>query len=145
MTTAQYVATIDRLRALAFPARRGRPDTGTGGSGYHLVVLGGGEVFPVHGDAGAPEAEGDQLGAEHEALVSVLDARWGEAQMFSLWSMLTRRMSGEEIPDPWGELCAIVPSLSLWRAEGRWIAVGVQGEQGEGPGLIVVVTDVDPP
>ncbi|MCX4728014.1 hypothetical protein [Streptomyces sp. NBC_01306] len=147
MTTAQYVATIDRLRTRAFPARHGWSDTGPGGPGYHLAALITRDTLLGAEDDAAPEGEAeDQLGAEYEALVAVLDARWGEAQTFSLWSMLTRRMEGEEIPEPWAELCTTAPSLHLWRAEGRWIAIGaVRESQEQGARLMVAVTDVDPP
>ncbi|WP_328324128.1 MULTISPECIES: hypothetical protein [unclassified Streptomyces] len=147
MTTAQYVATIDRLRTLAFPARRGWSDTGPGGPGYHLAALITRDPLLGGDDAAAPEVQAeDQFGAEYEALVAVLDARWGEARMFSLWSMLTRRMAGEDIPEPWDELCTTMSALHLWRAEGRWIAIGaVQGSQEQEVQLIAAVTDVDPP
>ncbi|MFJ5290615.1 MULTISPECIES: hypothetical protein [unclassified Streptomyces] len=148
MTTAQYVSTIDRLRARAFPARPGWSDTGRGGPGYHLAALITREALPTGGDAApVPDVQADdQIGAEREALLAVLDARWGEAQTFSLWSMLARRMEGEEIPEPWDELCTTMSSLHLWKAEDRWIAVGaVQGGQDQEVRLIVAVTDVDPP
>ncbi|WP_327298919.1 MULTISPECIES: hypothetical protein [unclassified Streptomyces] len=147
MTTAQYVATIDRLRTRAFPTRRGWSDTGPGGPGYHLAALITRDTLLGRGGTSAPEAQAeDQFGADYEALVAVLDARWGEAQAFSLWSMLTRRMEGEEIPEPWDELCTTMSSLHLWRAEERWIAVGaVHGSQEHEAQLVAAVTDVDPP
>ncbi|WP_406141810.1 hypothetical protein [Streptomyces sp. NBC_01089] len=144
MTTAQYVAAIDRLRARAFPVQRGWSDTGPCGPGFHLTTLISGDAPSGADDpvAEAVEEAEDQFAAESEALVAVLDARWGEAQMFSLWSMLARRMEGEEIPEPWDELCTTVAALHLWKAEGRWIATGaVRG----GDRLVAVVTDVDPP
>ncbi|NDZ80821.1 hypothetical protein G3I19_20260 [Streptomyces sp. SID10853] len=144
MTTAQYVAAIDRLRARAFPAQRGWSDTGLCGPGFHLMALIAGGAPSGAGDpvTEAVEEAEDQVAAELGALVAVLDARWGETQIFSLWSMLTRRMEGEEIPEPWDELCTTVPALHLWQTEGRWIAIGaVRG----GDGLVAVVTDVDPP
>ncbi|MFE2374222.1 hypothetical protein [Streptomyces sp. NPDC059398] len=162
MTTAQYVATIDRLRARAFPLRRGWSDTGPGGPGYHLAVLV--SCDALSGGGRGPEA-GDQFRAEYEGLVAVLDSRWGEAQVCSLWSMLTRRLEGEEIPEPWDELCTTMSFLHLWRAEERWIAIGaVEGAAAGTPEaqaarelrkipecdkqelrLVVVVTEVDPP
>jgi hypothetical protein len=147
MTTAQYVATIDRLRARASPSRRGWSDAGPGGPGYRLAVLIAWDGLLGGEDALAPEAQAeDQFAAEYEALVGVLDARWGEAQALSLWSILTRRMEGEEIPEPWDELCATMSSLHLWRADHRWIVIGaVRESQEQELRLVVVVTDVDPP
>ncbi|WP_328316208.1 hypothetical protein [Streptomyces sp. NBC_00388] len=155
MTTAQYVAVIDRLRARAFPVRPGWSDTGRGGPGYHLAALVTCDALLSGEDDAAPEGA-DQLAAECEALVGLLGTRWGEAQTFSLWSMLVRYRGGEEIPPPWDELCTTMSSLCLWRADGRWIGVGAvpggapQGAAaGADPGqesqLVAVVTDVDPP
>lgn len=155
MTSAQNLATMDRLRVRAFPAQRGGADleggagTGIGGPGYHLVALSCGEDSGGEEDASpagtAAQAE-EQYAAECEALASVLDARWGPSQMFSLWSLQTRRLDGEEIAEPWRELCGSTPYLHLWRVEDRWVALGVSRWDGE-PGLrlMAVITEIDPP
>ncbi|MGW7052424.1 hypothetical protein [Streptomyces sp. NPDC054887] len=145
MSTARYLALIDLLRAREFPARRGRSDSGFSGPGYHTAALrAAGE--PADEDAVNRLLAREQCVAEHDALVAVLGGRWGEPQVFSLWSVLERSIRGEDIPAPWDELSAGFGSLHLWRTDGRWIALGLALED-EGPAyeLAVVVTDVDPP
>ncbi|MGW7200174.1 hypothetical protein [Streptomyces chryseus] len=145
MSTARYLALIDLLRSREFPARRRRTETGFSGPGYHTVELSAaGE--PAGEDAAERVEAREQCVAEHDALVAVLGERWGEAQVFSLWSLLERSIGGEAVPAPWDELSAGFDSLHLWRADGRWIAVGLALEA-EGPSyaLAAVVTGIDPP
>ncbi|GGX17229.1 hypothetical protein [Streptomyces chryseus] len=146
MSTARYLALIDDLlRTREFPAQRRRTATGFSGPGYHTAELSGaGE--PGGEDAAERVEAREQCVAEHDALVAVLDGRWGEAQVFSLWSLLERSIGGEAVPAPWDELSAGFDSLHLWRADGRWIAVGLALEA-EGPSyaLAAVVTGIDPP
>lgn len=72
---------------------------------------------------------------------------WGSApQTFSLMSLLLREAGGEELPEPWDLLGRGVPELNLWRVDGRWIAIGVSGQQEDHERtLVVVVTVTDPP
>ncbi|OAR27247.1 hypothetical protein A8W25_03010 [Streptomyces sp. ERV7] len=145
MTTARHLDVIDLLRVRDFPAERGRSGAITSGPGYHLVELSTSEDF--WDDDGSRRVEvQEQYEAECEALAALLSARWGAAQMFSLWSVLTRGMEGEEIAEPWDELSNSVPYLHLWRADGRWVAVGVSQWDTELEfQLMAVVTEVDPP
>ncbi|MFF8831567.1 hypothetical protein [Streptomyces sp. NPDC015131] len=145
MTTARHLATIDRLRTLPFPARPGRTDAGSGGAGHHLAELATSEDF-WEDDGTRREAAEEQYEAERDALAVVLTARWGEPQMFSLWSLFERGARGEELPEPWGTLSQSVPDVHLWRVEERWIALGVSQWDGELPfQLLAVITEVDPP
>ncbi|MFD5101719.1 hypothetical protein [Streptomyces albidochromogenes] len=145
MSTARYLALIDLLRTREFPAQRRRTETGFSGPGYHTVELSAAEE-PAGEDAADRVEARERCVAEHDALVAVLDGRWGEAQVFGLWSLLERSIGGEAVPAPWDELSAGFDSLHLWRADGRWIAVGLALEA-EGPSyaLAAVVTGIDPP
>lgn len=139
MTTAQQLAVIELLRARAFPAERGFTEVGMSGPGYHLA-----ELFRGDGTADA-----DQHGAEYTALTGILTARFGEPQYVSLWSVRTRVVEGEEIPEPWRELSGGPEYLHLWRSERRWLAVGAAGDAGDDEEqpfrIVVAVTEIDPP
>lgn len=145
MTTARHLATIDLLRSRPFPGQRGRSDAGDSGPGYHVAELSTSEDF-WEDDGTRRELVEEQYEAERDALAVVLGARWGEPHIFSLWSLQERGMEGEEIPEPWSVLAASVPDVHLWRAEERWIALGVSQWDKELPfQLLAVVTEVDPP
>ncbi|WP_175409442.1 hypothetical protein [Streptomyces sp. TRM64462] len=144
MTTARYLATIDRLRFHPFPGRRGRSDVGDSGPGYHIAELSTSEEFWE--DRSRLELVAEQYEADRDALSALLTARWGAPRVFSLWSVFRRASDGEPIPEPWDALSNHVPDLHLWRADGRWIALGVSQWDSELPfQLLAVVTDVDPP
>ncbi|MFC5802881.1 hypothetical protein [Streptomyces formicae] len=145
MTLARHVATIDLLRSRPFPAEPGRSDVGACGPGFHLAELTMSDGFWE--DRSMGEAVEEQCEAEREALALLLSERWGEAQVFSLASLLARAVDGgEEIPEPWGTLSNSVPDVHLWRADGRWIALGVSQWGSELPfQLVAAVTDADPP
>ncbi|MER8000402.1 hypothetical protein ACWEJP_05335 [Streptomyces sp. NPDC004749] len=145
MTTAQHLAVIERLRARAFPARRGPSDVGTSGPGYHLAELArGGGLGDDDGTRRADEA--DQFDAEHAALAEILTLRFGEPWYMSTWSVQVRGGEGEEIPEPWRELSGGPRFLYLWRVEDRWLAVGLAEADEERPfRLLAVVTATDPP
>ncbi|MCK8678554.1 MULTISPECIES: hypothetical protein [Streptomyces] len=138
MTTARHLATIDRLRALPFPRAPGPAAVGEGGGpGYHLA-----ELRTTEERYAAEE----QYAAERDALAVLLGARWGAPQAFSLWSLLARAAEQEEIPEPWATLSRRVPDVDLWRADDRWIAIGVCRWYEDQPcRLVVAVTTVDPP
>ncbi|MER7110699.1 hypothetical protein [Streptomyces sp. NPDC000229] len=145
MTTARHLATIDQLRSLPFPAESGRTALGYSGVGYHIVELTTSEDF-WDDDGTRREIVEDQYEAERDALATLLTARWGEPQVFSLWSVFDRSMAGEEIPDPWGGLSQSVPDVHLWRVEEHWIALGVSQWDKELPfQLVAAVTETDPP
>ncbi|GAA3368686.1 hypothetical protein GCM10020367_08030 [Streptomyces sannanensis] len=135
MATAAYLATIARLRARPFPA----------GRGYHLAELSTSEDFWEDDGTRRREAE-EQYEAECEALAAALAERWGEPQMFSLWSVFVRGMEGEEIPEPWAGLSNSVPHLYLWRVGPHWIALGVSQWDKELPfQLLAAITETNPP
>ncbi|MFG3509555.1 hypothetical protein ACGF5F_29095 [Streptomyces sp. NPDC047821] len=145
MTTARHLTAIDRLLSLPFPGAFGRTDRGCSGVGYHLVDLATSEDF-WDDDGTRREIVEEQYEAERDALAVLLTARWGEPQVFSLWSVFDRGMSGEDIPDPWDALSQSVPDVHLWRADGRWIALGVAQGDTELPfQLVAAVTETDPP
>ncbi|WP_455359542.1 hypothetical protein [Streptomyces sp. SYSU K21746] len=145
MTTAPHLATIDLLRTREFPSTRGRSDVGSSGPGYHLAELSTSEEFWEDDGTGRAAAE-DQYAAECAALAQVLSVRWGEPQVFSLWSLLVRGTEGEQIPEPWDQLSGTVAHVHLWRVEERWLALGVAQWDRELPfQLIAAITAVDPP
>ncbi|MEV4920733.1 hypothetical protein AB0K47_28485 [Streptomyces tirandamycinicus] len=144
MTIARHLATIDLLRSRPFPVRAGRSDVGSSAPGYHTAELSTSEEF--WDDRSPLEVAGDQYEAEREALAAVLSARWGPPQIFSLRSVLIRSVEEEHIPEPWAMLSASVPDVHLWRADGRWVVLGVSKWGTELPyQLLAVVTEVDPP
>ncbi|MET9518137.1 hypothetical protein [Streptomyces sp. NPDC002994] len=145
MSTARYLALIDLLRAQEFPAQRRRSATGFSGPGYHTAQLSAADELE-DADAAQRLEMREQCVAEYEALLAVLGGKWGEPQVFSLWSVLERSILGDEIPAPWDELSAGFDLVHIWRADGRWVAVGLAGEN-EAPSyeLLAVVTEVDPP
>ncbi|MEV0965079.1 hypothetical protein AB0J25_21255 [Streptomyces sp. NPDC049910] len=144
MTTARHLATIELLRSRPFPVRPGRSEVGGSAPGYHTAELSTSEEF--RDDRSHMEAVGEQFEAEREALAGVLSTRWGPPQVFSLGSMLARSVGEEHIPEPWAMLSASVPDVHLWRADGRWVVLGISKWDTELPyQLLAVVTEVDPP
>ncbi|MEU8528494.1 MULTISPECIES: hypothetical protein [Streptomyces] len=145
MTAARHLATLDLLRTRAFPDRRGRSDVGESGPGFHVAELSTSDDFRDD-DGSCREDVEEQWEAEREGLALLLTVRWGEPQVFSLDSLLTRGFAGEHIPDPWDLLCNAVPDVHLWRVDGRWIVLGVAYGDKEMPlRLVAAVTTVDPP
>ncbi|MFC9802060.1 hypothetical protein ACFWGE_15550 [Streptomyces bacillaris] len=145
MTTAHHLRLIDGMRTRDFPPERTPSVSGVSGPGYHTAFLRAdhqpwGDDEPV-----GPEHRAQCL-AEHDALLTLLAARWGEPQVMSLWSAQERMTAGEVMADPWADPVAGCEFLPLWRVEERWIAVGLVLEE-DGPGceLTVLVTVVDPP
>ncbi|MGA4843356.1 hypothetical protein [Streptomyces sp. G45] len=146
MSSADHLAVIDLLCARDFPRAHGGSDTGSAGPGFHLAELG---AYVPDADAD-PAAHDDaelQYEAERDALAVLLSDRWGEPQVFALTSVLVRALAGEEdLPEPWASVSETVPDVHLWRADGRWIALGVaRRSERRGVGLVAVVTEVDPP
>lgn len=171
MSTAEHLAAIDLLRSREFPAEHGRSPFGVGGPGYHIAeLLTSGDFWDDDGTEW--EATSDEYDAERDALTALLAQRWGAPQIFSLASVFERAQGGaygyggedewdedggseaaegatgknEGIPEPWGSLSSSVPDLHLWRADGRWIALGVSQWDKELPfQLLAVITEIDPP
>ncbi|MCX5281883.1 hypothetical protein [Streptomyces sp. NBC_00198] len=147
MTIAQHLATIDRLCSEEFPAEHGRSADGTAGPGYHVAELvTSGDFWDTDGATSAETEE--QFEAERDGLSQLLTRRWGPPQCVSLASVLERSTSGEDIPEPWGDLSSRVPDLHLWRPDGceRWIALGIGRWGRELPfQLLALVTVTDPP
>ncbi|MEU1436762.1 hypothetical protein ABZ438_22190 [Streptomyces sp. NPDC005786] len=145
MTTAHHLRLIDGMRTREFPADRIRSGSGVSGPGYHTASLRAEDEYGDDDEAERLERHAQCL-AEHDALVTVLGARWGDPQLISLWSAQERMMSGEEIPDPWAETVAGCEYLRLWRIDDQWIALALYlEEEGLGCELGVVVTEIDPP
>jgi hypothetical protein len=136
MSTAQQLALVELLCAHVYPAARGPSGVGTSGPGYHLAELSRGD--------GPPGA--DQCEAECTALAEILTHRFGEPHHLSLWSLRIRGGEGEEIPEPWWELCNSVTHLRVWWTERRWLALGVTHEAEDQPyRLLAATTETDPP
>lgn len=147
MTIARHLATIDRLCSETFPTEYGRSDVGTAGPGYHLAELvTSGDFWDT--DGATREETEEQFEAERDGLSELLTRRWGPPQRVGLASVLERSTSGEDIPEPWGDLSSHVPDLHLWRPEGveRWVALGIGQWDRELPfQLLALVTVTDPP
>ncbi|MFD8207793.1 hypothetical protein ACFV2S_15555 [Streptomyces sp. NPDC059695] len=145
MTTAEQLATIDLLRTRAFPVRPERSGSVAGGPGFHLGELATSEDF-WEDDGTRRALVEEQYEAERDGLAAVLTARWGPPEELSLWPVLERSMEGEELPEPWPTLSCHTPELKLWRADGRWIGLGVSQWDKELPfQLLAVVTEAGPP
>lgn len=142
---AQHLATIDVLRARAFPARCGRQAEVVSGPGYHLVELARSGGF-WEDDGTARLAAAERYEEDCGALSTLLTARWGEPQAVGTGGTLIRGTEGEEIPEPWRELSWTTAYVELWRAEDRWIALAVSQRGPELPfQLVAAVTVNDPP
>ncbi|MFJ9809643.1 hypothetical protein ACIRTB_15580 [Streptomyces sp. NPDC101158] len=145
METRQHLAAIDDLVGRAFPERAESSGYRDSGPGHHVDALATSEEFWECDATHRLDVE-EQYEADRDGLSTLLGARWGPPQVFSLWSVRDRSMSGERIPEPWNVLSCHVPDLHLWRARGRWIGLGVSQWDKELPfQLLVVVTTVDPP
>lgn len=76
MTSAHQLRLIDGMRTREFPVERIRSGTGVSGPGYHTAFL----HVDDDGwdeDAAARLEHRAQCLAEHDALVTLLGARWG--------------------------------------------------------------------
>ncbi|MER5872464.1 hypothetical protein [Streptomyces sp. NPDC002044] len=145
MTTAEHLDTIDRLRGREFPAEPVGSGGRRSGPGYHLVQVGRAEDIWEDGGSGRAAAA-DQVTAEYGALVQALEARWGEAQRFSVTSIRHRGIEGEAIPEPWAEVSGTTDHVHTWQVEGRWlVAYAALWDGGEPYALMAGVTVVDPP
>lgn len=145
MDRTQHLAAIDELVARAFPERAERSGFRDSGPGHHVVALATSEEF-WEDDGTRRLAVEEQYEAERDGLSTLLGARWGPPQVFSLWSTAQRSISGEHVSEPWDDLSNHIPDLHLWRARGRWIGLGVSQWDKELPfQLLAVVTTVDPP
>ncbi|MER5929154.1 hypothetical protein [Streptomyces sp. NPDC002054] len=145
MTTAEHLETIDRLRTREFPAVRGRSGPVISGPGYHLAELGGSRWY---GDEDAADrlAGEEQVAAEYGALTERLTDRWGRPEVLGLQGLLTRSGAGEELAEPWQELCATAGHIHLWRAQDRWVALyTAHWGADHSPQLMAAVTVIDPP
>ncbi|WP_240136313.1 hypothetical protein [Streptomyces sp. MUM 178J] len=137
MTPADQLAEIDRLRTRAFAED---------GPGYHLVELSEGGAVGGAAEEASWEQASEQCEADCDALVTLLSARWGRADPFSVWSLSVRSASGEKAPASWVALSHLVDYVTAWQANDRWIAVGTaRRDRGRRPGLLVLITGDAPP
>ncbi|MEU0357985.1 hypothetical protein [Streptomyces cyaneofuscatus] len=145
MTTAHHLRLIDGMCTGDFPQERTPSVSGVSGPGYHTAFLRTGHEPWDDDELAGPEHRAQCL-AEHDALLTLLTARWGEPQVMSLWSAQERMLAGEVISDPWADPVAGCEFVRLWRVEERWVAIGLVLEE-DGPGceVTVLVTVVDPP
>ncbi|MEV7585042.1 hypothetical protein [Streptomyces erythrochromogenes] len=145
MTTAEHLDTIDRLLAEEFPREPVRTVDSSSGPGFHLVRLS--RTRPFWDDDGSGRIEAaDQISAEYTALAQAATDRWGEPQIFSLGTLRDRVVAGEEIPDPWKELCCSTDHVHLWRVGEHWLVACVTQRDEEDPYLLTAgATVVDPP
>ncbi|MFF3765434.1 hypothetical protein ACFYYR_15290 [Streptomyces sp. NPDC001922] len=137
MTTAEQLATIDRLRRQPFPGRPGRHGGTVGGPGFHLAELHRSQGFWEDDGTGWLEAR-DQFAAECEALVLLLSRRWGSPEHIDLGVHLERSAAGEPVPEPLLTLCGCATSVHVWWTGGRWIGIGVGQQARELPFQLVV-------
>ncbi|MFG2334461.1 hypothetical protein ACGFMM_33340 [Streptomyces sp. NPDC048604] len=145
MTSAGHLATIDRLCLRPFPETPARSGPCDSGPGFHVVALARSEDFWEDDGTRRLEVE-EQYEAERDALGELLASRWGAHQHVSLFSVLSRAMDGEDIPEPWHAVSNHTPDLYLWRAGDRWIGLGISQWDDELPfELLLLVTTVDPP
>ncbi|MEW1630758.1 hypothetical protein AB0387_25790 [Streptomyces sp. NPDC089173] len=144
MTTAHHLRLIDGMRTREFPRARTPSGSGVSGPGYHTTFLRTDHEPWDDDEQVGPERA--QCLAEHDALLTLLTARWGEPQLVSLWSAQERMLAGEVIPEPWADPVAGCEFVRLWQVEERWVAIGLVLEDGGlGCELTVLVTVVDPP
>ncbi|MEV4945758.1 hypothetical protein [Streptomyces sp. NPDC053755] len=143
MTLAQHLAALDLLRARALPQE-----------GYHLAELAvdGPSADDLHDPSHDlyedrhDDLHEEQARAEWDALALVLTGRWGPPRVVELSPLLGRYAAGDAIPGPWDLLCTSVPDVRLWRAEDRWVALGlVRGGDGAGFRLVACLMVTDPP
>ncbi|MBO3677835.1 hypothetical protein [Streptomyces sp. NEAU-YJ-81] len=128
-STADHVATIDRLRARDFPAQRAADGRVESGPGFHVADLRVSEDF-WDADLTRVEEVLEEFEAELSVLVQVLTLRWGAPDVLDLTDSLERSAMGEPVPPPLDTLCGYVPELSIWRVDGRWVGLGVgQGDR----------------
>lgn len=138
MDTAQHITAIDLLLHRAFPARRSCSAVVESGPGFHVAELRVSEALWDLDPADVKELRED-FQAESEALVAALSLRWGAPEFLDLTGHLERVAMGMPVRPPLDVLCATVPHVRAWRAEGRWIAVGVgQGDRAEQPFQLMV-------
>ncbi|MEU4894209.1 hypothetical protein AB0B12_33630 [Streptomyces sp. NPDC044780] len=128
-STADHVASIDRLRARDFPGQRTVHGRVAGGPGFHVADLRVSEDF-WDADLTRVEEVLEEFEAELSALVQVLTLRWGAPEVLDLTDALERSAMGEPVPPPLDTLCGYVPELHIWRVDGRWVGLGVgQGDR----------------
>ncbi|MGW0118641.1 hypothetical protein [Streptomyces sp. NPDC003327] len=145
MTTAEQLATIELLRARAFPERPERSGPLDSGPGFHIGELATSEEF-WEDDGTRRALVEDQYEAERDGLAALLTARWGVPARVALGPVLERSMDGESIPEPWSTLSCHTVDVLLWRTDERWTGLGVSQWDKELPfQLLAVVTEVDPP
>ncbi|MFD6249478.1 hypothetical protein [Streptomyces roseolus] len=145
MTTTRLLAELDSLLSRAFPASPERSGDLDSGPGFHVAALATSEDFWESGPERREVVE-ERYEAERDGMAAVLTARWGEPDRMSLWSLHARGTEGEELPEPWGVLCAHVPDLVLWRVGARRLGLGISQWDKELPfQLLAVVTEADPP
>ncbi|MET7765156.1 hypothetical protein ABZS86_15840 [Streptomyces sp. NPDC005355] len=126
---AQYVATIDLLRARDFPAQRGTSERVESGPGFHVADLRVSEDF-WDADLTRVEEVLEEFEAELSVLVHALTVRWGAPAVLDLTGHLERQAMGEPVPPPLDALCGYVPELHIWRVDDRWVGLGVgQGDR----------------
>ena len=87
----------------------------------------------------------DDFEAGCQALVLLLTERWGEPEVLDLAGHLELLSAGEHVIPPLDILCGHVPELYLWRADGRWTAIGIGQHSPDLPFQLVAATsDGDP-
>jgi hypothetical protein len=148
MDTATYLAGIDSLCTGDLTTEHGESDAFMAGSRYRIVSLAASHGSPT-GDVSERQQRVDDLHALKEHIALTLNARWGDQQPpWWMGTLVVRIDRGEEIPEPWATVSALVDELGLWQPPGtdRWLALGVaDGDLDDEVHLLALVTDVDPP
>ncbi|AXG52597.1 hypothetical protein SLCG_1442 [Streptomyces lincolnensis] len=148
MDSAKHLARIDSLCSADLAAEHGGPDVVVAGPGYCVVSL---EIS--HGSRTGDQADRpdtvDDVQAWKEHITLLLDGRWGPQQLpWGLGTLVLRIERGEEIPESWATMSALVDELNLWQPHGtdRWVALGVADrDPADEARLLALVTETDPP
>ena len=125
MSITQYLAVIDRLRSRLSGGARpvGRR---AAGPGFHIAELRTSDDF-WEDDGTRREETLEQYEADRDALSQRCSAHAGAPRTCSACGApSTGPTEGEDsTPSRWATLSCHVPDLHLWRADRRWIALGV--------------------
>ncbi|MFH8410667.1 hypothetical protein ACH4FX_38740 [Streptomyces sp. NPDC018019] len=132
VTTAQHLTAIDILRDREFPAEPVRSAMVESGPGFHVAHLRADEQLWDADPVDVAETA-QEYRAELEGLISALCLRWGEPEVLDLAEHLERVAMGMPVRPPLDVLCGQVPRVHAWRADGRWIAVGLGEGDSEMP------------
>lgn len=148
MDSAKHLARIDSLCSADLAAEHGGPDVVVAGPGYCVVTLDASHGTRT-GDLAHRRETVDDVHAQKDHITLLLDDRWDPQQPpWGMGTLVVRIERGEDIPEPWATMSALVDELSLWQPHGtdRWLALGVADrDPADEVRLLALVTETDPP